>query len=82
MPEIDPWKPKVGDVVQLKSGGPRMTVTDTKPPFTRYVDETDTRIVCGWFTKTQEYIGSEFYPETLIPVSSGIIYRGDENDPQ
>lgn len=40
----DEFKP--GDVVQLKSGGPRMTVKAVREP-----DE----VICVWFEKTKRY---------------------------
>lgn len=46
----------VGDVVQLKSGGPVMTVSE--------VDGTN--IWCIWFDKTDQKGGS-FHPATLTP---------------
>jgi uncharacterized protein YodC (DUF2158 family) len=47
---------KVGDVVQLKSGGPAMTVQSAT-----YADE----IVCTWFEKGKREL-SKFNQETLI----------------
>jgi uncharacterized protein YodC (DUF2158 family) len=52
---------KAGDVVQLKSGGPKMTVSQTgnlamtKKP----------AVWCDWFEGTKK-ISSTFAPETLI----------------
>ena len=46
----------VGDVVQLKSGGPSMTVAE--------VDGTD--IWCVWFDKTDQK-GANFTAATLAP---------------
>jgi len=49
---------KEGDLVQLKSGGPIMTVESA----TTY--EGKTSIFCAWFDKTQKMTGS-FPPATL-----------------
>ena len=49
-----------GDVVQLKSGGPKMTVTETKD---RYGN-----VACVWFDGTKQVYGS-FPMETLNKVN-------------
>ena len=51
------WKP--GDTVQLKSGGPVMTI--------RRVGDNG-QVVCNWFVgqKIQE---ADFYPEQLVEVT-------------
>jgi uncharacterized protein YodC (DUF2158 family) len=54
MPEL-----KVGDVVQLKSGGPKMTIANTK--------SNPAGILCVWFDDTEPK-SSRFPPETLQPV--------------
>lgn len=41
--KAEPWTPKPGDVVQLKSGGPRMTCV--------CVREKDSAFKCAWFTE-------------------------------
>ena len=52
---------KVGDVVQLKSGGPKMTIADTKP--------NPAGILCTWFDKA-EVKSSRFPPQSLGPIKS------------
>jgi uncharacterized protein YodC (DUF2158 family) len=46
---------KIGDVVQLKSGGPKMTVLEVgKPTSNPYSDSTETveaKVCCGWFSQ-------------------------------
>ena len=57
---------KVGDIVELNSGGPKMTVdklgweNEREPPF----DWENDRVICFWFkgNKCQEH---SFLPETL-----------------
>ena len=49
----------VGDVVQLKSGGPRMVVD--KIDHTFYVHP----IGCVWFSKNDEIKYAQFSPESL-----------------
>lgn len=60
---------KVGDVVQLKSGGPRMTVVEVKPE----------GITCQWYSKEDEdYKSGIFAPDALKPyVSSRPRVGGD-----
>lgn len=48
---------KVGDIVELKSGGPKMTV---KSEYTAYGG-----VVCQWFSGKKLEIGT-FEPETLV----------------
>lgn len=48
---------KKGDVVELKSGGPYMTIEHIKP---------SGRVFCLWFKGTERYSGS-FDSETLKP---------------
>jgi uncharacterized protein YodC (DUF2158 family) len=54
---------KVGDVVQLKSGGPKMTVTDVSLA----TDKKDAVVTCIWFpTTTDPKLGTlTFRPEVL-----------------
>jgi uncharacterized protein YodC (DUF2158 family) len=49
----------VGDVVQLKSGGPRMVVDKIDHNFY------DHPICCTWFSKNDELRHSQFSPESL-----------------
>jgi uncharacterized protein YodC (DUF2158 family) len=46
----------VGDIVQLKSGGPKMTVND--------VARGDGKVVCVWFAGAKREVGT-FEPATL-----------------
>lgn len=50
----------IGDVVMLKSGGPRMTVVRVMP---------DGRLRCEWFSSVGSLGAMEhdFYPATLVP---------------
>jgi len=54
---------KAGDIVQLKSGGPPLTVDLVwhDPEEDRY------RVDCCWFTPDQEYNDATFGPEALKP---------------
>lgn len=56
---------KLGDVVMLNSGGPRMTVTETP-------DSDDDEVYCLWFCKSDEgdYMTGDasFPPECLAYV--------------
>lgn len=51
---------KPGDVVQLKSGGPIMTV--------KFLDE-DGDVYCEWFDKKEELKGSRFTVHQLTTAS-------------
>jgi uncharacterized protein YodC (DUF2158 family) len=51
---------EIGDVVQLKSGGPRMTVTKAE----REAAHGGT-ITCVWFTREQIPVRSEFWGALL-----------------
>ncbi len=56
---VDGFKP--GDVVQLKSGGPRMTVSSIR----------EGRIICEWFTGSERASKREvagFEPAVLVKV--------------
>ena len=50
---------KIGDVVRLIGGGPKMTVIETKDG-----------IKCGWFNTQHEYQSEVFMARTLV----GVIY--------
>lgn len=49
---------EVGDVVQLKSGGPMMTVIAKQESF-----------ICTWFDYNQVNVGDSFLPDALQLVS-------------
>ena len=51
---------KLGDLVQLKSGGPVMTVTSLKDAGAVY---------CCWFGPDEKKRGDSFIPVTLKPAS-------------
>ena len=53
---------KVGDVVMLKSGGPKMTVTDW------WTDQGRKRATCSWYCEGKEFVEHTFGAETLILV--------------
>ena len=48
---------EAGDVVELKSGGPNMTVEG--------INELTGDVVCCWFGESDLVSGDEFVPETL-----------------
>jgi uncharacterized protein YodC (DUF2158 family) len=50
----------VGDVVQLASGGPKMTVCGE--------GTTKGCVYCKWFTKDEAVTGHEFNPGALVSV--------------
>ena len=56
---------KVGDVVQLKSGGPIMTVSSM------FIYTGVTFCLCSWFVGNQSY-GTIFSPESLGYVSATV----------
>ena len=59
---------KAGDVVQLKSGGPLMTVS-----------EADGNVVqCRWFNGTEEK-ASSYTPELLKPADTGAKFAYVKN---
>ncbi|CNH83635.1 Uncharacterized small protein [Yersinia frederiksenii] len=51
--------PKIGDLVNLKSGGPVMTIKNVIPTYA------SSRIVCTWFTKDGQLIEGEFRAEII-----------------
>lgn len=53
---------KIGDIVQLKSGGPKMTVND--------VSQAVTGLWCQWF-KGSKLERGHFMKDTLIKVKEG-----------
>jgi uncharacterized protein YodC (DUF2158 family) len=59
----------VGDVVQLKSGGPKMTVNSVSE------EHAEMMVHCTWFVDSKELVDSKeqtgrFVPATLQPVSA------------
>ena len=56
------WTPQVGDVVTLKSGGPKMTVVklaDTESDLSAFL--------CEWFSAAGEYDSGVIYLTSLQP---------------
>jgi len=51
---------KVGDTVQLKSGGPTMTVN-----WVGLDDTSETVVHCKWFDKSEKLTTESFAPATL-----------------
>jgi len=47
---------KIGDIVQLKSGGPKMTVIEVRE---------ENEILCTWFDEKNKQEGGIFLSETL-----------------
>jgi uncharacterized protein YodC (DUF2158 family) len=64
-----PQEFKVGDTVQLKSGGPNMTVTKLPDP-EGFGELGDGEVNCMWFAGAKRERGS-FPPEALVPVTDG-----------
>jgi len=64
---------KVGDVVQLKSGGPKMTVNNADPSPTSTdgiaIPSSPRTIYCQWFAGSKLESGS-FKPESITLVSA------------
>jgi uncharacterized protein YodC (DUF2158 family) len=58
---------KVGDVVQLKSGGPKMTIEET---FTSGFAAELTKIKCIWMNDEGEVLRAEFPPELIMLATS------------
>ena len=58
---------KRGDIVQLKSGGPSMTVASRILKRTTLLEGEVDYVVCGWF-RDDEYKVDEFPIDTLSPV--------------
>jgi uncharacterized protein YodC (DUF2158 family) len=52
---------KQGDVVQLESGGPHMTVHTHDPT-------SDTEVYCSWFTPAGDVKRDKFGPDQLIKI--------------
>lgn len=56
---------KIGDVVQLKSGGPRMTVHTLDND----MDDSEAEVTCMWFDEKQEQHVRVFKVLTLKTIS-------------
>ena len=57
---------KKGDVVVLKSGGPKMTVEKySQDVGWDYSKESDDRVICNWFDSDIKLQSREFNQETL-----------------
>ena len=54
---------RVGDVVTLKTGGPRMTVTYAGP----VVFDDDDWLICQWFDESGEFRQEMFHHDTVVP---------------
>lgn len=67
MSDENPWKP--GDVVQVKSGGPPMTVAG---------EDQLGRVICEWFVGTNQKTGTFNHPvlKKYEPPTRGPIYVG------
>jgi uncharacterized protein YodC (DUF2158 family) len=52
---------KAGDVVQLKSGGPKMTVNGPSTGNQQVIN-------CSWFDKDEKLAHGDFITETLVKV--------------
>ena len=58
-------EPQIGDVVELKSGGPRMTIAWLESKGSYALDAADVRsVTCLWFDQSECRTG-EFIPQTL-----------------
>ena len=64
-----------GDVVELKSGGPVMTVKAYNWNVTKGAYEED-RLVCTWFDKDQK-LQSATFPETNLKVAEPDAFSGE-----
>lgn len=49
---------KPGDVVELKSGGPKMTVRSYEP-------QDSAEVTCEWFDKSNDFCTKSFHQDTL-----------------
>jgi uncharacterized protein YodC (DUF2158 family) len=62
---------KVGDVVQLMSGGPKMTVTAE--------GTSSGQVFCNWHTKDEECKGAQFPEGALVKVPGGYSPPSDDS---
>ncbi|MBL0026475.1 MAG: DUF2158 domain-containing protein [Saprospiraceae bacterium] len=67
---------KIGDVVELKSGGPKITVEDVKQQYDngKPLDGFDCK--CVWFVDTE--LKTEWFDEQSL--KSYIPYQGDQSN--
>ena len=63
---------KTGDLVQLKSGGPVMTVMEKVP-----VSE---NLLCAWFTRKHKLQFGRFLPGMLVAVEEDSVLEGKWHD--
>jgi uncharacterized protein YodC (DUF2158 family) len=56
---------KIGDVVQLKSGGPQMTISELSGA----PGSQDFEVKCIWFEKSKQ-LSNWFVADTLIPANN------------
>lgn len=59
---------KAGDIVQLKSGGPYMTVGEIKHSYAFDLEYGNDVAVCFWFDDFLQAHHAEFIPNTLSSV--------------
>lgn len=59
---------KIGDVVQLKSGGPEMTITSRDS--NAFTGESETNWICTWFEGYKQHSGT-FHQDTVEKVEYG-----------
>lgn len=60
-------EPQIGDVVELKSGGPRMTIAELDTGASYALDAVRS-VTCIWFDQGECRTG-EFIPQTLRPLA-------------
>lgn len=77
---------KLGEVVQLKSGGPLMTVQRYQEAhcfkFLGYEIERKAYVICEWFeAEERAYVRERFLPEQLqvVPSLSGMNFKDLKN---
>ena len=61
-----PRDPRIGDLVYLKSGGPRMTVTSVKG----FVALGTSKVSCAWFYRNQEVKDAEYPVQALLNLTA------------
>lgn len=77
---------KTGDVCQLKSGGPLMTVQTYQPEhhFTLFGRQIQRKayVICQWYVdEEKDFIATKFLPEQLqiVPSMSGMSFKQLKN---